>query len=67
MCKFGGYVRLLYKDSEGFLMGGQHSAGKGDKYRPIDYKKWSENWDKIFGKKKPSKKRKSGLDSKKRS
>jgi hypothetical protein len=48
-------------------MGGQHSAGKGDKYRPIDYKKWSENWDKIFGKKKPSKKRKSGLDSKKRS
>jgi hypothetical protein len=32
-------------------MGSKHSAGKGDKYRPVDYKKWSENWDKIFGKK----------------
>jgi hypothetical protein len=30
----------------------KHSAGKGDKYRPVDYKKWSENWDRIFGKKK---------------
>ena len=29
-----------------------HSAGKGDKPRPIDYKKWSDNWDRIFGKKK---------------
>ena len=28
-----------------------HSAGKGDTPRPIDYKKWSENWDRIFGKK----------------
>lgn len=32
-------------------MSGQHSAGKGDKYRPIDYKKYSENYDKIFPKK----------------
>lgn len=32
-------------------MSGKHAAGKGDKYRPVDYKKWSENWDKIFGKK----------------
>jgi len=30
----------------------KHSAGKGDKYRPVDYKKWSENYDRIFGKKK---------------
>jgi len=30
----------------------QHSAGKGDKPRPIDYKKWSEGWDRIFTKKK---------------
>lgn len=28
-----------------------HSAGKGDRPRPVDYKKWSENWDRIFGKK----------------
>ncbi len=32
-----------------------HSAGKGDKARPVDYKKWSENWDRIFGKKKKKK------------
>lgn len=43
-------------------MGGKHSAGKGDKYRPVDYKKWSDNWDKIF--KKPKSKKK-GLDSRK--
>ena len=30
----------------------QHSAGKGDTPRPVDYKKWSENYDRIFGKKK---------------
>ena len=29
----------------------KHGAGKGDSYRPVDYKKWSENWDKIFKKK----------------
>lgn len=33
----------------------QHSAGKGDSYRPVDRKKWDENWDRIFGKKKPKK------------
>jgi len=32
-------------------MNGQ--AGKGDTYRPVDPKKWSENYDRIFGKKKP--------------
>jgi hypothetical protein len=37
-------------------MGGKHAAGKGDKYRPVDQKKWSENWDQIFNKKKPIKK-----------
>lgn len=47
-------------------MDGKHSAGKGDKYRPVDYKKWSDNWDKIFGKKKPKSKKK-GLDSSKSS
>jgi hypothetical protein len=29
-----------------------HSAGKGDAYRPVDMKKYRENYDKIFGKKK---------------
>lgn len=33
-----------------------HSAGKGDSPRPVDYKKWSENWDRIFGKKNKKKK-----------
>lgn len=32
-------------------MSRKHNAGKGDTYRPVDYKKWSENWDKIFTKK----------------
>lgn len=33
-------------------------SGKGDKPRPVDQKKWSENWDKIFGKKNERKKQK---------
>lgn len=32
-------------------------AGKGDSYRPVDPKKWSENYDRIFGKKKKTEKR----------
>jgi len=32
-------------------MEGIHGAGKGDTYRPVDYQKWSDNWDKIFGNK----------------
>jgi hypothetical protein len=32
-------------------MSRKHDAGKGDTYRSVDYKKWSENWDKIFSKK----------------
>jgi len=32
-------------------MEGIHGAGKGDTYRPVDYQKWSDNWDAIFGKK----------------
>ena len=27
-------------------------AGKGDKYRRVDQKKYAENWEKAFGKKK---------------
>ena len=37
-------------------MSGQHNAGKGDKYRPVDMNKYRENYEKIFGKKKPKKK-----------
>lgn len=33
-------------------MGDAHSAGKGDKYRRVDMKKYRENYEKIFGKKK---------------
>ena len=29
------------------------SAGKGDIKRPVDQKKYGENYDRIFGKKKP--------------
>lgn len=31
-------------------------TGKGDTPRPVDPKKWSENWDRIFGKNKNNKK-----------
>ena len=32
-------------------------AGKGDKYRPVDQKKWDKNWKKAFDKtNKPKKK-----------
>ncbi len=37
-------------------MEGNHGAGKGDTYRHVDYQKWSDNWDAIFGKKKNGKK-----------
>jgi len=37
---------------------GIYGAGKGDVYRPVgDYKKWSSNWDAIFGKKKQTPKK----------
>lgn len=33
-------------------------AGKGSKYRPVDQKKYDENWEKAFGNKKKNNKRK---------
>jgi hypothetical protein len=42
--------------SEDLVMEGNNGAGKGDTYRPVDYQKWSTNWDAIFGKKKTEKK-----------
>jgi hypothetical protein len=32
-------------------MEGKHGAGKGDAYRRVDWDKYSENYDRIFGKK----------------
>jgi hypothetical protein len=32
-------------------MSGKHSAGKGDKYRPVDKKQYDKNYEAIFGKK----------------
>ena len=32
-------------------MSGKHSAGKGDKYRPVDKKQYDKNYNNIFGKK----------------
>lgn len=31
---------------------GKWHGGKGDKQRPVDPKKWDENYERIFGKKK---------------
>ena len=33
-------------------MSDKHAAGKGSKYRSVDRKSYSENYEKIFGKKK---------------
>jgi hypothetical protein len=45
-------------------MGGQHAAGKGDQYRPVNWEQYSKNWDDIFGKKKKRSKKK--VDTKKK-
>ena len=34
-------------------MSGVTHGGKGDKPRPVDQKKFNDNWDLIFGKKEP--------------
>jgi hypothetical protein len=39
-------------------------AGKGSKYRPVDPKKWDENWEKAFAKSKPKKKKDSDNERK---
>jgi len=33
----------------------KHNAGKGDRYRTVDQKKWDKNWERAFGKKKRKK------------
>ena len=37
-------------------MSGRHGAGKGDRYRKVDPKKYAENYEKAFPKKKSKKK-----------
>ena len=44
-------------------MSNKHGAGKGDKYRRVDVKKYAENYDKIFSKK--TKKTKNKKENKK--
>lgn len=39
-------------------MSGKHSAGKGDKYRPVDKKQYDKNYEAIFGKKKKNSEKK---------
>jgi len=40
-------------------------AGKGDKYRKVDNKKYAENWEKAFGKKKKDSKNGNGTNRRK--
>lgn len=47
-------------------MGGQHGAGKGDKYRKVDLDKYRENYEKIFGSKKGKKNEHSNRKTKQR-
>lgn len=37
-------------------MAGSWEGGKGDKVRPTDHNKYSEGWDRIYGKKQDKKK-----------
>ena len=51
---------------ERIFMGGQHGAGKGDKYRKVDLDKYRENYEKIFGSKKGKKNEHSDRKTKQR-
>ena len=39
-------------------MSNKQGAGKGDRYRNVDQKKWSANWEQVFNRKKKKKKNK---------
>tara|TARA_Y100001938_G_C7817481_1_gene294948 strand:+ start:89 stop:226 length:138 start_codon:yes stop_codon:yes gene_type:complete len=45
-------------------MSGKHGAGKGSRYRPVDMKKYAENFEKAFPSKKTTKKPTKKKDSK---
>jgi len=50
------YIDWALRVSKRFMMDKRKTShGKGDTPRAVDYKKWSENWDKIFPKKKKGK------------
>jgi hypothetical protein len=57
---FGG--KLKHQNLIGVNVGGKHDAGKGDKYRPVNWEQYSKNWDDIFNKKKKKSAKK--IDSK---
>lgn len=44
-------------------MAGKNGAGKGDRYRQVDQKKYAENWEKAFGKYKKKKTKKKDDDN----
>ena len=46
-------------------MNRKHDTGKGDKYRPVDFKKWDKNWEKVFSKDKKTKVKKSKKENNK--
>ena len=51
-----GLQLLMVKQIHVKMVDGQ--AGKGSKYRPVDPKKYAENWEQAFGKKTKKKKKK---------
>ena len=53
-----GFQLLMVKQIRVKMVDGQ--AGKGSKYRPVDPKKYAENWEKSFGKKKKKTTKKKG-------
>jgi len=40
------------------------SGGKGSRYRPVDKKKFNENWERIFGKDKEKNKKEKDAEKK---
>ena len=53
-----GLKLLMVKQIRVKMVDGQ--AGKGSKYRPVDPKKYAENWERAFGKKKKKTTKKKG-------
>jgi len=43
-----GSITSTVKSEDVLMVDGE--AGKGDKYRKIDFKKWDEGWESAFGK-----------------
>ena len=56
-----GLKPLMVKQIHVKMVNGQ--AGKGSKYRPVDPKKYAENWEKVFGKNRKKKGKKKNVKS----